>query len=112
MVSGIGKQVNVDFMDMTQLAEYHDGVRFVVLHIDDFSRYVRTVPLHSKTGKEVAQALKSIFRDGGNTDTFRADKGREWLNKTMQKLLKEEGIHFFHTQNKLKASLAERPYAP
>ena len=65
MVSGIGKQADVDLMDMTQLAEYNDGVRFVLLHIDDFSRYVRTVPLHSKTGKEVAQALKSIFRDGG-----------------------------------------------
>ena len=108
MVSGIGKQADVDLMDMTQLAKYNDDVRFVLLHIDDFSRYVRTVPLHSKTGKEVAQALKSIFRDGGKTDTLRADKGREWLNKTVQKLLKEEGIHFFHTQNEPKASLAER----
>ena len=95
MVSGIGKQADVD-------------LRFVLLHIDDFSRYVRTVPLHSKTSKEVAQALKSIFRDGGKTDTLRADKGREWLNKTVQKLLKEEGIQFFHTQNEPKASLAER----
>ena len=83
MVSGISKQADVDLMDMTQLAEYNDGVHFVLLHIDDFSRYVRTVPLHSKTGKEVAQALKSIFRDGGKTDTLRADKGREWLNKTV-----------------------------
>ena len=73
MVSGIGKQADVDLMDMTQLAECNDGVRFVLLHIDDFSRYVRTVPLHSKTGKEVAQALKSLFRDGGKTDTLRAD---------------------------------------
>ena len=108
MVSGIGKQADVDLMDMTQLAEYNDGVRFVLLHINDFSRYVRTVPLHSKTGKEVAKALKSIFRDGGKTDTLRADKGKEWLNQTVQKLLKEERIHFFHTQNEPKASLAER----
>ena len=101
MVSGIGKQADVDLTDMTQLAEYNDGVRFVLLHIDDFSRYFRKVPLHSKTVKEVVQALKSTFRDGGKTDTLRADKGREWL-------LKEEGIRFFHTQNEPKASLAER----
>ena len=106
MVSGIGKQADVDLMDMTHRAKYNDGVCFVLLHIDDFSRYVRTVPLHNKTGKQVAQALKSIFRDGGKTDTLRADKGREWLNKMVQKLLKEEGIHFFHTQNEHKASLA------
>ena len=82
MVSGIGKQAYVDLMDMTQLAQHNDGVRFVLLHIDDFTRYIRTVPLHCKTGKEVAQALKSIFRDGGKTDTLRADKGRERLNVT------------------------------
>ena len=33
MVSGIGKQADVDLMDMTQLAEYNDGVRFVLLHM-------------------------------------------------------------------------------
>ena len=108
MVSGIGKQADVDLMDITQLAEYNDGVRFVLLHSYDFFRYVRTVNLHSKTGKVVAQALKSIFRDGGKTDSLRADKGREWLNKTVQKMLKKEGIYFFHTQNEPKVSLAER----
>ena len=61
-------------MDISQLTKYNDDVRFVLLHIDDFSSYVRTVPLHIKSG--------SIFRDGGKTDTLRADKGREWLNKT------------------------------
>ena len=79
------------------MAKYDDGVLLVLLHINDFSRDVRKVPLHSKTGKEVAQALKSIFRDDGKTDTLRADKGRQRLNYTVQKLLKEEGIHFFNT---------------
>ena len=50
MVSGIGKQADADLMDMTQLSKYNDGVRFVLLHIDDFSRFIRTVTLKSKTG--------------------------------------------------------------
>ena len=70
------KQADVDLMDKTQFAEYNDGVRFVLLHTNDFSRYVRTVPLHRKTGKEVTQAL-SIFTDSGKSDSLRADKGRE-----------------------------------
>ena len=51
MVSGIGKQVDADLMDMTKLSKYNDGVRLVLLHIDDFSRFIRTVPLESKTDK-------------------------------------------------------------
>ena len=108
MVSGIGKQADADLMDMTQLSKYNDGVRFVLLHIDDFSRFIRTVPLKSKTGKDVARALETIFRDGGKTDSLRCDKGKEWNNKIVQKLLKEEGIKFFHTNNETKASIAER----
>ena len=40
MVSGIGKQADADLMDTTQLSKYNDGVRFVLLHIDDFSRFI------------------------------------------------------------------------
>ena len=89
---------------MTQLAEYNDGVCFMLLHIHDFHRYLRTVPLHSKTGKEVAQALKSIFRDGGKTDTLRADKGKDWRETAERRI----NSLFFHTQNEPKLSLAER----
>ena len=35
MVLGIGKQADADLMDMTQLSKYNDGVRFVLLHIED-----------------------------------------------------------------------------
>ena len=86
MVSGIGKQAYADLMDMTELSKYIDGVRFVLLHIDDFSRFIRTVPLKSKTGKGVAQALETIF------------------NKIVQKLLKKE-LSFSTQIMKLKQAL-------
>ena len=108
VVSGIGRQADADLMDMTQLAEYNDGVKYVLLHIDDFSKYVRTVPLHSKTGKEVAEAFKSIFRDGGKTDKLRTDRGTEFTNKIVQKLFRDEGVHHFLTSTEKKASIAER----
>ena len=50
MVSGIGKQADADLMDMTQLSKYNDRVRFVLLHIDDFSRFIRTVIYASTAG--------------------------------------------------------------
>ena len=80
MVSGIGKQADADLIDMTQLSKYNDDVRFVLLHIYDFSRFIRTVPLKSKTGKDVDRALETIFSDGGKTDSLRCDNGKEWNN--------------------------------
>ena len=77
-------------------------MRFVLLRIDDFSRFLRTVPLKSKTVKDVARALETIFRDGGKTDILRCDKGKEWDNKIVQKELS------FSTQTmKLKQCIAE-----
>ena len=51
MVSGIGKQADVDLMDMTQLAEYNDGVRFVLLHIDDSPGTLERCPCIAKLGR-------------------------------------------------------------
>ena len=39
---------------------------------------------------------------------IRADKGSEFVNKWFKKLMKEEDIHFFTTQNPPKANYVER----
>ena len=62
MVSGIRKQADADLMDMTQLGKFNDVVRFVLLHIDDFSRFIRTVPRKNKTGKDVIRERNGIIR--------------------------------------------------
>ena len=108
VVSGIGKQADCDLMDMRQLSDFNKGINYVLVHIDDFSRYVRTVPLRSKHGKEVAKAFRKIFNEGGRTDKLRTDQGSEFTNKVVQKLFKDEKVHHFVTQNETKASLAER----
>ena len=108
VVSGIGKQADCDLMDMRQLSDFNKGINYVLVHIDDFSRYVRTVPLKSKHGKEVAKAFRKIFNEGGRTDKLRTDQGSEFTNKVVQKLFKDEKVHHFVTQNETKASLAER----
>ena len=95
--SSIGKQADCDLMDMRQL-----------VLINDFSRYVRTVPLRSKHGKGVAKAFRKIFNEGDRTDKLRTDQGSEFTNKVVQKLFKDEKVHHFVTQKKTKASLAER----
>ena len=74
------------------------------------------MPLRTKTGKEVAAALQSIFRDHKYTKPIRRrpvwvrkDKGKEFLNTQFQTLLKREGIEFQVCRNSdVKYAVVER----
>ena len=57
--------------------------RYLLQVIDVFSKYLHSVPLRTKTGKEVAAALESIFRDPKYTKRrrpvwVRTDKGKSF----------------------------------
>ena len=54
------------------------------------------------------QALKSIFNQGRTPDKLRTDKGVEYKNAMVQKLMDEEGIDHFFTNNESKAIFGER----
>ena len=108
-VKGLDAQWDCDLGDMQSLAKYNDGIKFILLAIDIFSRYVWVRPLKSKTGTEVAQALSSIFRDGRKPkDVLRVDRGTEFSNQHVKTLLKKRGIRLLLTNNLVKANYAER----
>jgi transposase InsO family protein len=90
----------IDILDLTSLKKFNN-YRYLLQVIDVFSRYLHSVPLRTKTGKEVAAALESIFRVPKYTKYIRkrpvcvrTDKGKEFLNTQFQTLLKREGIVF------------------
>jgi hypothetical protein len=84
--------------------------------IDVFSKYLHSVPLSTKTGKEVASAFESILHDPKYMKPIRrrpmwvrTDKGIEFLNTQFQALLKREGIEFQVCRNPdVKCSVVER----
>ena len=100
VVSGVGIQA-----DLSALARFNDGYKFLLVHVDVFSKYARTVPLRSKTAGEVT---RKVFESGGKTSKVRTDKGAEFNNKTLRQLFEKEGVEHFVTQNVPKASVEER----
>ena len=110
VVSGIGSQLDMDLADMHSFSKKNDGYTFMLVAIDVFSRYLYTRPLKSKQGKDVAEALSSIFEGIPHpVRTVRTDKGTEWLNKNVSAFLKKVNVHHFVTQNtEEKANYAER----
>jgi hypothetical protein len=66
------------------------------------------IPIKTKTGKALVEAVRKIFATRKPIN-FQTDKGSEFVNKTFLKFLKEEGVHFFTTENEdVKASIVER----
>jgi hypothetical protein len=76
--------------------------------IDVFSKFAWAIPIKTKTGTALVQAVSKIFATRKPIN-FQTDKGSEFVNKTFLKYLKEEGVHFFTTENEdVKASIVER----
>ena len=108
VTSGLGIQADVDLMDMSSLSDFNDNYKYVLVYIDVFSKFVKTVPLRTKTGLEVKEAFRKLAKDGGLCQIIRSDPGGEFVNKHVQGFFKEQGVKFVKTLNVPKASIAER----
>ena len=124
-VKGIDQIWAADLADMKNLREYNDDYNFLLLVIDIFSKYGWIVPLKDKTGKTVASAFETIFRERYPKKIW-VDRGKEFYNADVKKLFskyevkedieKEEavksymgnGIELYSTENMEKSSVVER----
>ena len=108
IVSGIDQQWQIDLADLSNLSRYNKGYKFLLVCIDILSKFAWVVPIKDKKSDTVVQAFKKILATNRKPKKVQSDKGTEFLNRHFQKLLKDEGIHFFTTGNETKASVVER----
>ena len=88
-----------DLMDMRSLSKYNDNYTYLLSVIDTFSKYLHIVPLRSKTGTAVNSAFLSVLAKYSRPVRkrpawVRTDKGKEFMNRTFQAMLRKEGIQF------------------
>ena len=107
IVSGIGDQFDADLIDMVKFKKDNKGYQYILIVIDIFSKYVWLRALKNKTGKEVGDALRDIFRFK-KPDRIRTDKGKEFLNQHVKDLFIDGNVLHLVTQNEMKANMAER----
>ena len=109
LVSGINIEWEMDLADMALLVKFNKGFNYFLVVIDDFSKFVYTAPLKTKTGKEVASVLKNILNSNKELPAIiRCDKGTEFSNALVTKLLADNNIKLVLTQNETKACIVER----
>ena len=108
VVGGPRQQWQTDLVDLTNLKTDNDGMTFLLTVIDVFTKVAWCVPLKNKSAASLVTALKSTFTEGW-PKTLQTDQGLEFLNRSVQALLKKYGIHHFSTHNaETKASIVER----
>ena len=102
LVNGIDKIFAADLVDMQAFTKFNRGAKYLLAVIDVFSKYGWLIPLKDKTGKSVASALKTIFKERKPVKMW-VDKGKEFYNKDVKDL-----IELYSTENEEKSSVVER----
>jgi len=110
-VNNINDVWKCDLVDVQNLSKYNGGVKYLLTVIDVFTKFLHIVPLLSKTGKAVTIAFKTIINEAKRPIWVRMDRGKEFMNKSFQDMLKREGIHFQTCKNPdIKCSVIERAH--
>ena len=96
-----------DLIDMQAISKQNKGFKYILMVEDIFSKYGWAVPLKTKTGVAVRDALKRIL-DHHVPKKLWVDAGREFFNKEVKGLLKKHDITMYSTENDEKCSVVER----
>ena len=109
VVNDIDEIWAADLVDMQSFSKFNNGIKYLLMVIDVFSKYEWIVPLKSKTGVDVANALSKIFDERSDLGERRpmkmwTDKGKEFYNKHVKDL----GASLYSTENEEKSSVVER----
>ena len=81
---------------MSKISQYNDGINFLLLCIDVFSRKLWVRPLLRKTADLVLKNFQNILEETGKPTSVNSDRGKEFTNKHMVKFCKENDIIMKH----------------
>ncbi|XP_065642203.1 uncharacterized protein LOC136073868 [Hydra vulgaris] len=102
IANGIDDIWAADLVDMQSYSKFN-GIKYLLMVIDIFSKYGWIFPLKNKTGIEVANGFNKIFKDR-KCNKLWVNKGLEFYNKHVKAL----GVHLYSTENEEKSCVVER----
>ena len=105
---GIADLFQIDLADVSNLSPHNDGYRYLLNCIDVFTKRAWSMPLRTKTGREVKNAFERILSEQ-RCNMVQSDKGTEFFNSAFQSMLRHHGIKFYTSENEdIKAAVVER----
>jgi len=109
IVRGYDDLWQADVVDMRSYSRLNKGHKYILTVIDVLSKYAWAVPLKSKSGNEMSETIAKIIADDKRCPkNFQTDRGKEFYNASVQKLMKKHNINHYSTYSVMKASVVER----
>ena len=90
-----------DLVDMQSFSRSNKGFKYILMVIDVFSKYGWAIPSKTKTGLEVMKAFH-LWKTQKSPQILWTDKGKEFYNKPMKKLLEKNNVRLYSTENEKK----------
>ena len=106
---GVNEQWQADLVEMQAYAKVNNGYRYILCVIDIFSRFAYALPLKSKSGPDVSEALDSILNSSSSKPKYlQTDQGKEFYNISVQNVLQSHNVELFSVYSEKKAAIVER----
>ena len=93
---------------MGKFSKWNKGIRYLLMVIDVSSKFGWIEPLKDKRGESVAHAFEKIFRSGRQPRLLWTDKGSEFYNSSVKRLLSKHHISLYSAENEEKGSVVKR----
>lgn len=111
IITGIDDLWQSDLADLSSLADYNDGYRYLLVTIDSLSKFAWVFPTKTKKSAQITVAIKKTLSMSNprKPRNWLVDKGGEFQGQALKKLMRELDINFYTTKNPdTKAAIAER----
>ena len=101
---------SLDILDLKDYApENNRGYRYVLVNIDNFSKFGWTIPLENKNVQSIKNSFENILISSKRKpNLIESDCGKEFCNKIFQDFLNENDIKFYSRNTSLGVVFAER----
>ena len=97
---------SIDVAYVDKLAKYNNGVKYLLVAVDVLSRFLRVVPMRSKSAPDAAKAFEKMIEKVQPQKVW-SDKGTEFKG-AFKNLCDKRGIATYTTASETKSAFAER----
>ena len=101
---------SLDILDLNDYGPKNNrGYRYVLVTIDNFSKYGWTVPLKNKNAQTIKDSFENILISSKRKpNLIETDRGKEFYNNIFQDFLNKNNIKLYSRNTELGAVFAER----
>ena len=105
----IGDTWSLDILDLKDYGpESNRGYRYVLVTIDNFSKYGWTVPLKNKNAQTIKDSFENILISSKRKpNLIESDRGKEFYNNIFQDFLNKNNIKLYSRNSSYGAVFAE-----